>query len=285
MRRPPKHVTVLITKTGKTPITLSLNPLPIAIAIAAAIVTPFAIAGATIHSLNQENQQLNQRTEKLTETADEVLTELEALDTEIDALRERAGISEQEIPEPTVQPGQGGFAIAVSAEDLFQLADRRIPQLLSNLSQQVRPALETTLSEEADYRAARPSRIPLKARYEISSEFAIRRNPFGGSGREFHNGIDFIAPYGTPIYPTGTGTVERAEWSSGYGYHVIIDHGYGYKTLYAHLSEVKVTVGAVVDPERIIGYLGNTGRSSGPHLHYTIFVDDTAINPRTYLED
>jgi murein DD-endopeptidase MepM/ murein hydrolase activator NlpD len=285
MRRSSKHITVLIAKTGKTPVTLSLNPIPIAIAIAAAILTPLAIAGVTIYSLNQENQQLNQRTEELTETADEVLTELEALDTEIEALRERAGISEEDISAPTVQTGQGGFAIEVSAEELFQLADRRIPQLLSNLSQRVRPALETTLNEEEEYRAARPSRIPLTARYEVSSEFGIRRNPFSGTGREFHNGIDFIAPYGTPIYPTGTGTVERAEWSSGYGYHVMIDHGYGYKTLYAHLSELKVTVGTIVDPERIIGYLGNTGRSSGPHLHYTIFVNETAVNPRTYLED
>ena len=96
----------------------------------------------------------------------------------------------------------------------------------------------------------------------------------------FHAGMDFTAPTGTPIYATGDGTVIRADRASrGYGNHVRIDHGFGYTTLYAHMSKTNVKVGSEVKRGEIIGYVGNTGKSVGPHLHYEVRKNDTPVNP------
>jgi murein DD-endopeptidase MepM/ murein hydrolase activator NlpD len=96
----------------------------------------------------------------------------------------------------------------------------------------------------------------------------------------FHAGMDFTAPTGTPIYATGDGTVIRADRASrGYGNHVRIDHGFGYTTLYAHMSKTNVKVGSEVKRGEIIGYVGNTGKSVGPHLHYEVRKNDKPVNP------
>lgn len=96
----------------------------------------------------------------------------------------------------------------------------------------------------------------------------------------FHAGMDFTAPTGTPIYATGDGVVTRADRkSSGYGNHVRIDHGFGYVTLYAHMSEWKVKRGQKVKRGDVIGLVGNTGKSKGPHLHYEVRKNGDAINP------
>jgi len=97
---------------------------------------------------------------------------------------------------------------------------------------------------------------------------------------KMHQGMDFTAPTGTPIYATGDGKVIRADSkSSGYGKHVRIDHGYGYVTLYAHMSAYKVRPGQKVKRGDVIGLVGNTGKSKGPHLHYEVRIDKRPINP------
>ncbi len=96
----------------------------------------------------------------------------------------------------------------------------------------------------------------------------------------FHEGMDFTAPTGTPIYATGDGVIARADnRSRGYGNHVRIDHGFGYLTLYAHMSEIAAKPGQKVSRGEIIGYVGNTGKSSGPHLHYEVHKNNRPINP------
>ncbi|NJO39239.1 MAG: M23 family metallopeptidase [Cyanobacteria bacterium CRU_2_1] len=131
---------------------------------------------------------------------------------------------------------------------------------------------------------ARPKGSPLiEPDTEITSMFGLRFNPFGW-GYEFHQGIDFVAAYGAPIRATATGTVSDAGWDEGFGNHVIIDHGYGYETLYAHLSKTAVAKGDRITQQRIIGYLGNTGRSTGPHLHYAVFRNGHAVDPKKYLD-
>ncbi len=98
--------------------------------------------------------------------------------------------------------------------------------------------------------------------------------------RKLHTGMDFSAKSGTPIYATGDGKISLAKRSRrGYGNHVIIDHGYGYKTLYAHMKEYTVRKGENVKRGEIIGYVGNTGTSVGPHLHYEVIKDGKKINP------
>ena len=92
--------------------------------------------------------------------------------------------------------------------------------------------------------------------------------------------MDFSAPRGTPVYATGDGRVVRADnRATGYGNHIRVEHGYGYRSLYAHLYKFNVRVGQRVKRGDIIGFVGSTGRSQGPHLHYEIFKDDVHINP------
>ncbi len=113
----------------------------------------------------------------------------------------------------------------------------------------------------------------------MASGFGMRTDPFT-KARKKHWGMDFTAPRGTPVYASGDGVVERADSnSSGYGKHIRINHGYGYMSLYAHLYKYNVKKNQKVKRGDLIGFVGSTGRSEAPHLHYEIFKDGTRINP------
>ncbi len=113
--------------------------------------------------------------------------------------------------------------------------------------------------------------------------FGFRRNPFGGSGSEFHKGQDISAPMGTPVIATADGVVTNAGWLRGYGRVVYVDHGNGLSTRYGHLSRIDVIVGQSVQRGGQLGLVGSTGRSTGPHLHYEVRVEGQATNPVPYL--
>lgn len=112
----------------------------------------------------------------------------------------------------------------------------------------------------------------------MASGFGMRFHPVHKIHR-MHNGMDFTAPIGTPIYASGNGKVIRATRSSSYGNVVYIDHGYGYKTIYAHMSKIKARKGQKVKRGELIGYVGNTGISVAPHLHYEVHKNDRPLNP------
>ena len=117
----------------------------------------------------------------------------------------------------------------------------------------------------------------------IASGFGMRRHPIYKTWR-IHTGIDFTGKIGTPVYATGDGKViQPGDGMSGYGNVVMIDHGFGFKTLYAHLSKSIVKPGQVVKRGEIIGYLGNSGMSTGPHLHYEVWKAGTQVNPVHYF--
>jgi murein DD-endopeptidase MepM/ murein hydrolase activator NlpD len=116
----------------------------------------------------------------------------------------------------------------------------------------------------------------------MASGFGYRSDPFT-KARKMHEGMDFTAKTGTPIYATGDGVVARADNSaSGFGNHIVIRHGYGYETLYAHLSKYKARAGQRVKRGDIIGYVGSTGRSEAPHLHYEVHKDNKVVNPLNF---
>lgn len=115
----------------------------------------------------------------------------------------------------------------------------------------------------------------------MASGFGWRIDPVYGV-RRHHNGMDFSAPTGTEIFATGDGTVERAGWGQGFGNMIKIDHGYGYETLYAHLSQFNVRVGQKVKRGDVIGFVGNTGKSVGPHLHYEVHYKGAVQDPRNF---
>ena len=116
----------------------------------------------------------------------------------------------------------------------------------------------------------------------MASGFGYRSDPFT-KARKMHEGMDFTAKTGTPIYATGDGVIVRADnTASGFGNHIVIRHGYGYETLYAHLSKYKARKGQRVKRGDIIGYVGSTGRSEAPHLHYEVHQNNRAVNPLNF---
>ncbi len=120
---------------------------------------------------------------------------------------------------------------------------------------------------------------PLRQHFSISSRYGWRDNPFRPGERSFHNGIDMSAPRGTPVYASLTGKVVVTGFSKTYGNYVIISHHSGYQTLYGHLHTISTSMGAIVSPSSQIGLVGNTGMSTGPHLHFTIFKNGATQNP------
>ena len=130
--------------------------------------------------------------------------------------------------------------------------------------------------------AALPVRKPVFGDIDMSSPFGMRMDPFV-KGPAIHTGIDMRGDTGDPVRATATGTVVTAGVNGGYGKMVEIDHGNGLSTRYGHLSAIDVTVGQSVRIGHIIGKIGSTGRSTGPHLHYETRVDGDAVDPQKYL--
>ena len=144
--------------------------------------------------------------------------------------------------------------------------------------------IEYLAANKVDLLDAIPSIQPIRNKdlKRLASGYGYRIDPFTKKPR-MHKGMDFTASSGTPIYATGKGFVKRADnRASGYGKHIRIDHGFGYVSLYAHLSKYNVKRGQKVRRGDIIGFVGNTGRSAGPHLHYEIIKDGSKINPLNF---
>ncbi len=118
---------------------------------------------------------------------------------------------------------------------------------------------------------------------KINNEFGFRRNPFGGRSYEFHGGMDIDGNKGDMIVAPANGVVKKAGWQGGYGYLIELDHGNGLTTRFGHLSKVEVKEGDPIERGQLIGLVGSTGRSTGPHLHYELRLDNKPINPRRFL--
>ena len=167
---------------------------------------------------------------------------------------------------PTVSP----------ADELNRLAD-----VIKEEGNSLR-ALDRLMARAAKALATLPSRWPVRG--AVNSEFGRRPSPWTQS-IEFHSGIDIRAQSGTPVHAPAAGTVVAAGPAQEFGNAVVLDHGQDIRTLYGHLSKVSVRVGQKVDRGTLLALSGNTGRSSGPHLHYEIFVRGQSVNPRAYLWD
>jgi murein DD-endopeptidase MepM/ murein hydrolase activator NlpD len=236
---------------------------------------------ARIQALSQEARRLSLALEAerakngaLSQEAQRTRKELEELRRAIEELRRRAGLSPiNALPVRYQEGGQGGGAMEAWAEVRAAVLDLR------NQVQELTPALERALEIERSL----PAGLPLR-RYEgVTSFFGMRKNPFGW-GMEFHDGLDFAAPYGTPVHATGSGVVAQAGWMGPYGLAVLLDHAEGYQTLYGHLSRLLVRPGERVERGQVLGYVGSTGRSTGPHLHYSVYRRGVAVDPRRYLD-
>jgi murein DD-endopeptidase MepM/ murein hydrolase activator NlpD len=127
-----------------------------------------------------------------------------------------------------------------------------------------------------------PIRKPLLGDIDMSSSFGVRSDPFG-RGPAMHSGVDFRGDSGDPVRATAAGKVTSAAWNGGYGKMVEIDHGNGFTTRYGHLSEISAKAGQSVRAGQIIGRVGSTGRSTGPHLHYETRIEGDAVDPQKFL--
>ena len=154
-----------------------------------------------------------------------------------------------------------------------------------NIQKKSLDEIEKLVKDKQEMLAAIPSIQPIRNddMTRIASGFGMRTDPFDKS-RKMHQGLDFSAPRNTPIYAASNGTITRADSrSSGYGKHIRINHGYGYQTIYAHLDSYNVKRGQRVKKGDVIGYVGNTGRSKGFHLHYEVLKDGKRVNPVNYF--
>jgi len=165
----------------------------------------------------------------------------------------------------------------VAPEDELQ----RLTETLKEEGESLR-ALDRLMARASKALATLPSRWPVRG--SVNSEFGRRPSPWTQS-TEFHSGIDIRAQTGTPVHAPAAGTVVVAGAAHEYGTAVMLDHGQDIKTLYGHLSKVNVKIGQKVERGTLLALSGNTGRSSGPHLHYEIFVKGQPVNPRAYLWD
>lgn len=217
----------------------------------------------------------------------EVLTAIENRDNNI----YRIYFNSTPISEEERKAGFGGVnrykdLQGLNNSELIENTTRRVDVLTKELVIQSKSLDEIVAlaKQKEKLLAAIPAIQPVKNEdlKQMASGYGYRSDPFTKI-RKFHYGMDFTARTGTPIYATGDGVVYKADGSlSGYGNHIEINHGFGYKTLYAHLSKYNCRPGQRVKRGDIIGYVGSTGRSQAPHLHYEVFKGSERVNPLNF---
>ncbi len=247
------------------------------------------------------------RTEFLSRKGEELRTQIDMLHTQVrSSMRQLSHIEKRDnflyrtifeadsIPSTVRQGGTGGtfpYAsyTALKEGELLRSLALDIDELSWRAYIQSRSFDEVTKLAHDKERLMHciPAIQPVSVRQltRMSSTFGYRSDPFNHHGK-FHSGIDFTGAHGTPIHCSGDGIVITAAYSStGYGNQVIIDHGFGYKTRYAHMSKVMVAEGDRVKRGQVIGAMGSSGRSTGTHLHYEVLVKNQPVNPIFYFND
>ncbi len=222
-------------------------------------------------------RELEFQAEVVRERNDRIFTQLEDAMTisvkPLDKMFSAAGLSSDSLISQVRRgyAGQGGPLTPLSYSTMGQEPDAdtlRANGILNNLD---RLNLYRIAAQKA------PFALPVKSAFRFTS-------PFGMRWGRMHNGTDFAASHGTPIYATADGVIYSAGWGQGYGKLVKIQHAFGIETRYAHMSKILVKVGQRVSRGQQIGAMGNTGRSTGTHLHYEVRVGGNAVNPMTYIK-
>jgi murein DD-endopeptidase MepM/ murein hydrolase activator NlpD len=224
--------------------------------------------------IEQENTRLRVENEKQRRQLEKLENRVDAIEDTSRRIAEISGapVAEDESKQGTSERGAGGPLVEMDAAAIAGVETRA-----AELERELR-GYESALRE----RARVPSIWPVEGG-ETTDNFGGRRDPFGGSSSEFHSGQDISAERGTPVYAAGISTVKFAGTQSGYGQVVILDHGDRITTRYGHLSKIEVTTGQQLARGEMIGRVGSTGRSTGPHLHYEVRINEEPVNPRAYL--
>jgi len=198
---------------------------------------------------------------------------------EIEAILRRVGIKPDRMEEQVSEEGVGGPFVPISALHIDGIADNGFTRAFAEASAHVKE-LDTLFAAFRHVPLTTPVHGP---EYELTSDFGPRIDPFTHH-LGFHPGLDFGGPWGSTILATAPGTVVWAGARGGYGNMVEIDHGFGIRTRYGHMSSILVQVGARVQKGTPIGRLGSTGRSTGPHVHYEVWLGDVVRDPSKFIE-
>ncbi len=277
------QVLVNLTKRNRAlSLSIPLNYIYIGIAVAlgsmffSGALTRFIIDRFTsrgmLHRLMAENNILNQKLAAYAAAVDSFRQFL-AFTEEMDN-RLRSAINLNLLPADIRKLGVGGYYPSSPAPEIDELLRR------AKFTQQSLLEIERTVNEQKDRLNYLPSIWPVQG--WVTSGFGYRQDPFSGR-REFHQGMDIVAPRGTPIVATANGRVVYAGWKAGYGKSIEIDHGWGIRTFYAHCHTIKVSEGKQVKRGEIIGTVGATGQATGNHLHYGVMVNGKWVNPANYI--
>ena len=214
-----------------------------------------------------ENQRLRAENERQRQELEKLNNRVEKVEDTSRKLAEKSGVVET----GAVSPGSGGPELPMDEMAIATLAAK-----MNRLEEDMR-AYEAILRR----RGYTPTVWPVEGTLE--GGFGGRRNPFGGGGYEFHSGQDIEAAWGAPVVAGASGRVSFVGWQNGYGQLVVVDHGGGLTTRYGHLSHIDVELNQTVSRAQLLGKVGSTGRSTGPHLHYEVRINDQAVNPLQYL--
>jgi murein DD-endopeptidase MepM/ murein hydrolase activator NlpD len=217
--------------------------------------------------VKRENERLRAENEKQRQQLNNLNQRVEAVEDASRRLAEMSGVNHD--AQPASEHGAGGPEISINNAAAIEDKAAHVEQALR--------IYEAALRE----RAVRPSIWPVTG--ELTDNFGGRHNPFGGYSFEFHTGQDIATAWGTPVAAAANGTVTFAGWQNGYGQIVVIDHGDGLTTRYGHLSRIDVAVGQNITRGDLLGNVGSTGRSTGPHLHYEVRINDEPVDPMQYL--
>lgn len=255
------------------------------ILVVMAVLVHYSRIAFEVHELRRlrtENTELREKTLAYEQNAGKLQSKLEQLQGMVNKLGVMAGL-EQSLPVGAPMAGVGGPSGIIDTEtppvaagSLLSM-DKELTSLTTRSAQ-----LEEFYRDQHTLLASTPSVWPVRG--YLSAVFGNRTDPFTGQ-RDFHPGIDVSTPIGTRVHTPADGLVVSSGERGAYGNTIIIDHGFGIVTRYGHLSGFNVKPGARVRRGEVIGFVGSTGRSTGPHLHYEVWVRDQAQNPIHYILD
>ena len=239
---------------------------------------------AAYRAIKAQQEQKLQELAKNTEAVQKQLAVLHKIENQVREQMKKSGMELPGKSEPAEKNGGKGGPSKTKVSDLVVLQEQNA-LLQKNLQASTHDWDNLLASIKAEnYRnEVTPNLWPLDGGY-ISSDFGSRANPFDGYSSDYHPGIDIAENYGAPVYASASGYVQRAGWYGGYGKYIKISHDYGYATAYGHLSSIEISAGDYVSKGQIIGYVGSTGYSTGPHLHFEVLLYGEQVNPRRLMK-
>lgn len=230
----------------------------------------------------QEQAQKIQELQQMAEKNQKQLAYLSKLEDQVRSQMEKSGAQLPPKSDASVYAGKGGASLGSASEVSFMLEQEKNISLQAKAKAEDLQKLLGAIENENYRRDVTPSQWPTDGGF-ISSPFGGRPNPFSGYGRDWHPGIDIAVDYGTPVYASAAGYVQQAGWYGGYGKYIRLGHDFGYETAYGHMSRLAVSAGSFVKKGEIIGYVGSTGYSTGPHLHFEILKYGEQVNPSSLI--